>query len=71
MGLGVGRDEKGGKRVVVMWVEDEGVEVGLLLCCLIMREVNKTVWREGFVIFRTSTYLSKMRWSECSMHELD
>jgi hypothetical protein len=44
---------KRGKRVVVMWVEDEGVEVGLLFCCviLIMREVNKTVWREGFVVF--------------------
>lgn len=39
--------------MVVMWVEDEGVEVGLLFCCviLIMREVNKTVWREGFVVF--------------------
>ncbi len=35
MGLGVGRDEKGGKRVVVMWVEDEGVEMGLLFCCVV------------------------------------
>ncbi len=35
VGLGVGRDEKGGKRVVVMWVEDEGVEVGLLFCCVV------------------------------------
>jgi hypothetical protein len=41
---------KGGKRVVVMWVEeDEGVEVGLLLCCLIMREVNKTVGAKGLL----------------------
>jgi len=61
---------KRGKRVVVMWVEDEGVEVGLLFCCVILitREVNKTVWREGFVIFARAR--SKMRWSECSMHEL-
>jgi len=54
--------------VVVMWVEDEGVEVGVLLCCLITREVTKTVWREGFVVFARAR--SKMRWSECSMHEL-
>ncbi len=61
---------KGGKRVVVMWVEDEGVEVGLLCCFvfLIMREVNKTVWRGGFVIFTRAR--SKMWWSECLVHEL-
>ena len=55
---------------MVMWVEDEGVEVGLLCCFvfLIMREVNKTVWRGGFVIFTRAR--SKMWWSECLVHEL-
>jgi len=37
-GLGDGNgwvEMKGGKRVVVMWVEDEGGGVGLLFCCVV------------------------------------